>query len=284
MEPSGARRIVSEMSARLGAAGRANPEDEARQLLAAVAGEQVDPASEVPLAAEVVARCLALLARRTAGEPLAYLTGRARFRGRAFVVNPHVLVPRPATEALIEVVLEVARSAGWAQPRIADICTGSGVVALTLAAELPASRVVAVDISREALAVAARNVARFAPFGIGDRVELRAGDLLAGLGDDRFEIIASNPPYIPTPKMATLAPEVLREPHLALDGGGDGLDLVRRLVEGAPARLVRGGLLAIEHDLDQHEAVAALMRDAGYADVRGTRDLGQIVRITSGRA
>jgi release factor glutamine methyltransferase len=279
----GPRQIVAEMTAAL-AVHYAHPEAEARQLLEAVVGAQVDPNSDQLLAAADLARCRVLLQRRLRGEPLAYVTGRVRFRARTFLVDRRVLVPRPATEALIEIALEAVRAAGWPAPRVADICTGSGVVALTLAAEVPSARVVAVDLSDNALAVAATNLARLAPFGIGDRVTLRAGDLLGPLGDEHFEMIVSNPPYIPSPKMATLAPEVLREPHLALDGGDDGLVLIRRLVTGARAHLVPGGLLAIEHDVDQHPAVAALMHAAGFVAVQGTRDLGQILRVTSGRA
>jgi release factor glutamine methyltransferase len=217
-----------------------------------------------------------LVRRRLAGEPVAYLVGEQEFWSLALKVDPRVLIPRRDTETLVEVGLAAARTV--AGPLVADVCTGSGAVALALAHELPDARVVGSDLSPGALAVARENVARH---GLGARVALVVADLLEPLAGP-FDLILSNPPYVPSAEIATLTAEVRREPRAALDGGPDGLALIRRLVPQAAARLRRGGVLALEHACDQGPRVAALLGAAGLVDVTTVRDLAGLDRVTRG--
>ncbi len=197
---------------------------------------------ERPLQRGELASFRALVQRRAAGEPTHYLLGRREFFGRSFKVDGRVLVPRPETEMLVEAALGCLGDASGA--RALDLCTGSGCIGVTLAAERPSLRVVATDASLPALEVARENAATL---GVADRVELRAGDLFAPVGEERFELIASNPPYVETGAIGGLSPEVRREPRQALDGGPDGLGLIRRLIEGAREHLVPGGWLLFEN-------------------------------------
>lgn len=195
-----------------------------------------------------------LIARRHTGEPVAYLTGQREFFGLTFHVSPAVLVPRPETEHLVEAALE------WATPRqpltIADAGTGSGAIAISLAAHLPQARVVATDISRAALAVAAGNAERH---GVAARLSLVQADLLTPLHPG-VALIVSNPPYITTADLAAL--EVARhEPHAALDGGPDGLEVIRRLLRDAARLLAQPGLLLVEIGAGQGAAATALARE-----------------------
>ena len=234
-----------------------------------------------PLGPDELGRYRELVKRRLAGEPVAYLTGQQEFWSLPLAVDTRVLVPRRDTETLVEVVLDqVDRTAPL---RIADIGTGSGAIALALARELRAARIVATDRSAEALAVARDNAARL---HLDDRIELREGDLLSALpAGERFDVIASNPPYVPSGEIEGLLPEVRREPRAALDGGPDGLDALRRLVAGASAHLVPGGLLALEHGFDQGAAVRALVDAAGAFQPPVTRsDMGGQPRVTFSRA
>jgi release factor glutamine methyltransferase len=227
-----------------------------------------------PLEEPELARYRELIKRRLAGEPVAYLVGEQEFWSLPLTVDPRVLIPRRDTETLVE----VGRRAGGR--RLADVATGSGALALALAKELPEAAVVATDLSEDALTVARANVARH---HLEARVELRAGDLLAPLGEETFDLIVSNPPYVRTGELAGLAPEVKHEPRRALDGGADGLDLLRRLVPGARDRLAEGGTLAVEHGFDQGAAVRALFAAAGYRDVKTTPDLAALERVTEGK-
>lgn len=235
-----------------------------------------------PLGPDELGRFRELVKRRLAGEPVAYLTGHQEFWSLSLAVDARVLVPRRDTETLVEAVLDqVDRAAAL---RIADIATGSGAIALALARELGGARLVATDRSTEALAVARDNAARL---GLEGRIELREGDLLAALAaGERFDVIASNPPYIPTADLDGLPPEVRREPRAALDGGPDGLDPLRRLVAGAASHLVSpGGLLALEHGFDQGAAVRALMDATSAFQPAATRsDMGGQPRVTFARA
>jgi release factor glutamine methyltransferase len=220
----------------------------------------------------------ALIKRRQAGESVAYLVGKKEFWGIEFAVDARVLVPRPDTETLIEEARERLTAAGVEAPRIADVGTGSGAIALTLAKLFPAAAVFASDISPAALDAARANAERL---GLG--VTFLEGDLDAPLGPHApFSLLAANLPYIPTGEMATLSPEVKSEPALALDGGADGLALVRRLVAAAPALLAPGGALVLEIGAGQAATTAELVRGAGLGDVRMRRDLGGIDRVVSG--
>ena len=231
-----------------------------------------------PLEAGELAAYRGLIARRAAGEPTSYLTGTREFYGRTFAVDPRVLVPRPGTELLVEAVLQaVPRDA---EIRVLDLCTGSGCVGITLALERPRARVLATDTSPGAVEVARANAAALGP---ADRFEARLGDLLAPVeGEPPFDVVVANPPYVPTGELPTLSPEVRREPPLALDGGADGLDVVRRIAEEAPRRLVPGGLLALEIGDGQGPAVHSLLEAAGYGSVRIERDLARHDRLALG--
>ncbi len=220
----------------------------------------------------------ALIARRATGEPTHYLTGTREFYGRPFAVDARVLVPRPETELLVEAVLQaIPRDA---DVRLLDLCTGAGCVGITLALERPRARVVATEISPEAAEVALANATTL---GVGDRFEVRVGDLFTPVQSERpFSAIAANPPYVPRGEIPTLAPEVRHEPALALDGGPDGLDLIRRIVAEAPRCLVPGALLAMEIGDRQGVAVRSLLEAAGYGSVRIERDLARHDRLALG--
>ena len=231
-----------------------------------------------PLGSPELERMRDLVRRRRAREPVAYLLGRREFFGRTFRVDARVLVPRPDTEVLVDVALERTRAVSMAM-RALDLCTGSGCVGVTLARERPTSSVVATDVSTGALAVARDNALRLGAYNVA----LRQGDLFAPLDPAwRFDVVVSNPPYIPGAEIATLDPDVRDfEPRLALDGGDDGLAVLRRVVAGAPAWLVPGGVLAVEVGAGEAPAVVALFeRDFAAVEVR--RDYGRIDRVVSG--
>jgi len=275
-------RLLEWTTRRFADAGVDSPRLAAQILLAHALGiprVQLYVQHDKPLGPEELGRYRELVKRRLAGEPVAYLTGQQEFWSLPLAVDARVLVPRRDTETLVEVVLDqVDRAAAL---RIADIGTGSGAVALALARELPNAQVVATDRSTEALAVARDNAAR-----LQLAVELREGDLLAALADgERFDVVASNPPYVPSGDIDRLAPEVRREPRAALDGGPDGLDALRRLVSGAASHLTApGGLLALEHGFDQGAAVRSLIDAAGGFQPAATRsDMGGQPRVTFSR-
>ncbi|MEW5972357.1 MAG: peptide chain release factor N(5)-glutamine methyltransferase [Pseudomonadota bacterium] len=218
----------------------------------------------------------ALVERRARGEPVAYLTGSRGFFGLDLAVSNAVLIPRPETELLVEAALERLPAGPCA---VADLGTGSGAIALAIAQARPDARVVAVDASPQALEVARANAERL---GLRN-VELREGDWCKGLADERFDMIVSNPPYIREDDPHLARGDVRFEPAMALASGPDGLDAIRAIVACAPAHLSPGGWLLFEHGFDQAEAVAGLMRDAGFIDVESLRDLLGHGRVTLGR-
>jgi release factor glutamine methyltransferase len=231
-----------------------------------------------PLEAEELATFRALISRRLAYEPTQYLTGAKEFYGRRFQVDPRVLIPRPETELLVDEVLKVLPKD--APSRVVDLCTGSGCIAITLAAERPQAELLATDLSPGACAVAKENAGRL---GMAQRVAVLEGDLFAPLpAEARFDVVVSNPPYIASHEVPTLQAEVQKEPHLALDGGQDGLVLIRRIAEDARTRLHPGGLLAMEIGETQGEAVRALLTAAGYTAVRIDPDLERRERLAFG--
>lgn len=197
-------------------------------------------------------RARSLVDRRAMGEPLPYILGRREFYGLDLLVTPAVLIPRQETELIVDAIIETA--AGWPAVTLADVGTGSGAIAVAAAVNLPSCRVYATDISEAALRVAATNRRMHA---VEDRVELRHGDLLEPL-DAPVDLIASNPPYVMTGEIEALAREISREPVQALDGGPDGLRVMRRLFEQAPAALNPGGAILVEIDPRQLRAVASL--------------------------
>lgn len=216
----------------------------------------------------------ALAARRLAGEPVAYLTGRKEFYGLALQIDARVLDPRPDTETLVDWALEVL--ADWTAPRIVDLGTGSGAIALALQRQRPDASVWAVDASADALAVAAGNAQSL---GLG--VQFAQGSWLQALApDQRFDAIVTNPPYIAAddPHLAALT----HEPLSALASGADGLDDIRAIIEQSPAHLAHGGWLLIEHGWDQAPAVQDLLRAAGFSTVQSRNDLAGIARCTGG--
>ncbi|MFI5299005.1 MAG: peptide chain release factor N(5)-glutamine methyltransferase [Polyangiales bacterium] len=223
----------------------------------------------------------ALVVRRRSFEPIAYLVGKREFFGRDFKVDRRVLVPRPDTEILVQVALDRLRGRELGG-RIVDLCTGSGCVATTLKCELLTLTVDAIDLSPDALAVARDNAARL---GAVWNVRFAVGDLFGPLGapSPRYDLIVSNPPYIPSDELATLQADVRdHEPRLALDGGRDGLDLVRRIVDGAPRWLRAGGALALEIGHGEADSTRALMTTRGFSDVSIARDYAGIDRVVSG--
>jgi release factor glutamine methyltransferase len=232
-----------------------------------------------PLAGEELAAYRELIKRRLSGEPTAYLIGEKEFWSLTLRVDPRVLVPRPDTELLVEVALELANGRD-AELHIAEIATGSGAVSIALARELPGARFVATDVSGDALEVAARNAAAHE---VDERIAFRVGDLGDALDGERpFDLLIANLPYIPSGEIDKLSPEVRSEPRLALDGGADGLDLVRRLVGDAPSRIAAGGAIALEHGADQALDVEGLMADE-FDDVTTRRDLAGHPRVTYAR-
>lgn len=212
-------------------------------------------------------------ARRAAGEPYPYIAGRQEFYGRSFRVTPAVLIPRPDTELIVETALGLIRE--LASPRVLDMGTGSGCIAVTVAKENPRARVWASDVSEAALEVARENAR-------GTDVRFLSGAWFGAVPEGaEFDLIVSNPPYIAesSPYMKDLA----REPRGALVSGEDGLDDLREIIARAPAFLAPAGWLAVEHGFDQGEACRALFEAAGFAQVRTLKDLGENDRVTLGR-
>ncbi|MBY6279356.1 peptide chain release factor N(5)-glutamine methyltransferase [Stenotrophomonas maltophilia] len=273
------RQVVADASARLGGV---DARHEAELLLLHVLER---PRSWLfahatdPLAANDQAAFEALLARRVAGEPVAYLTGRRGFWTLDLEVDPATLIPRPETELLVELALE--RLPPDQALQLADLGTGSGAIALALASERPRAQVLATDASPGALAVAARNAARHEL----DNVRFAEGghDWYAPLQGVRFDLIASNPPYIASNDPHLEQGDLRFEPSTALASGMDGLDDIRRIVDGGQAHLRPGGWLLIEHGWDQGAAIRALFEATGFAEVQTVQDLEQRDRITLGR-
>lgn len=233
-----------------------------------------------PLGEAELAAYRELIRRRLAGESVAYLVGEHEFWGLPFYVEENVLVPRPDTETVIEVA-RTLRSDRKAPCRVLDLCTGSGAIAVALAKEFPAARIVATDVSAAAVAIAKRNAERN---GFADRVDVRAGNLWEPVAGETFDLIVSNPPYIASAIIPTLAAEVKREPILALDGGADGMTFYDRICAAARIHLEPGGALVVEHGFDQADAVRVRFEAAGLTNVTLVHDLGKNPRVTWGIA
>jgi release factor glutamine methyltransferase len=225
----------------------------------------------------IVAVFRVLIARRRAGEPVQYIVGEAEFYGLPFRVTRNVLIPRPETEHLVEKAIELAGR--FVRPRIADVGTGSGAIAVALAARLPQATVTATDRSGAALDLARSNAARN---GVGDRIRFLEGDLLAPVAEESFEIVVSNPPYVAAEDRDSLAVEVRDyEPPLALFGGRGGLEIYRRLIPAGFAVIVPGGFLALEIGHGQQEAIGALLAASGFHAIEFTPDLQGIPRVAA---
>jgi release factor glutamine methyltransferase len=228
--------------------------------------------------AAAAARFRALVARRAAGEPVAYVTGRREFWSLDLVVSPDVLIPRAETELLVELALQ--RIPDSAECDVADLGTGSGAIALAIARERPRARVLAGDVSSVALAVARANAVRLA---IGN-IEFVQGDWCAALGGRRFDVIVSNPPYIAAADSHLRQGDLRFEPLAALASGTDGLDAIRTIVDAAPAHLKPGGWLLLEHGFEQGRAVRELLEKSGFVEVFTALDLEQRERVSGGRS
>jgi release factor glutamine methyltransferase len=234
-----------------------------------------------PLSEAELARYRELIIRRRRGEPIAYIRGEREFYGHRFRVDARVLVPRPDTETLVEVALTRTHHLSL-YGRALDLCTGSGCVAIAFARERPTWKVTGSDVSEQAAELARENAERL---GAVFATRWLVGDLFDAIPTgERFELVTGNPPYIPRAEIATLDADVRDfEPRLALDGGEDGLDLVRRVVERAPEFLAPGGVLALEIGHGQVSAVARCFEARGFSEVATKRDYGGIERVVSGR-
>ena len=260
-------------------AGIPDPEVDAALLLSHVTGQpplslRLDMTTALP--DDVLTRFDALVSRRLTRQPLQYLLNTQPFLGRDFYVDARVLIPRPETELLAERVIEALRRMD--APAALDLCCGSGCIGISAALAAPGAQMHAADLSPDALAVTRRNAE-----ALGAHVTLHQGDLFGAVAGLQFDLIVSNPPYIPAGECPALQPEVLREPFLALDGGADGLDFYRRIVREAPLHLTAGGMVFLEVGWDQAEAVCALMREAGFREARAHADLQGILRMVEAR-
>jgi release factor glutamine methyltransferase len=257
-----------------------------------------------------------LLERRRKGEPIQYITGECEFYGLPFHVTPDVLIPRPETEHLVDKVLSLSKHLGapgllpletWDQPasatepgapgpsplgtwdttnlmgplRILDVGTGSGAITIALATQLPNATLTAIDISESALSISRQNAIRN---NVADHIRFLQGDLLAPVAGEKFEIIASNPPYVPDTDHALISVEVREhEPHVALFGGSDGLEIYRRLIPAAYSALVSDGYLVFEFGFNQQPDIESLLTSAGFENIEIFPDLQGIPRIASAR-
>ena len=283
-EPRTALDYLRRATAFLAAHGSTTPRLDAEVLLAAVLATDrvgVYLSFDRPLADSEITAYRELVRRRAGGEPAAYLTGRREFWSHELAITPDVLIPRPETELLVERAL-AAVGDRMRPVRLLDLGTGSGAIAIALAAELPAAAVVAVDASPAATALARRNAAAA---GVAARVALVVGDWGGCLRPGaHFDVVVSNPPYVTTGALAGLPAEVRREPRLALDGGADGLAAYRRLVPEAARLLVPGGRLLVEVGVDQAQAVTALLDACGLVDGECYTDLAGIARVVGAAA
>ena len=265
-------------------AGQRIGRQEARLLLEHVCGcthATLIAHPEQVLSKEQTIRFEGLVQRRLGGEPFAYLVGSAWFMGLEFVVDPAVLVPRPETELLVDLAARHATAGGWAQARLVDLGTGSGIVAVMIARRCPHAELTAVDLSAGALAVAKANAARH-----GAAIRFLQGDWFAPLKDERFDLIVANPPYVAEGDPHLDLNGLPFEPRQALtDGiaGGDGLECIRRIVTGAGRHLVPRGALLMEHGYDQAVEVRRLLQEAGFCEVASWRDDAGIERVSGGR-
>jgi release factor glutamine methyltransferase len=264
--------------------GSASPRLDAEVLLAHARGcprIQLYTSYDEPLSDQVRARMRELVQRRAASEPVAYLVGHREFFSLDFEVTPDVLIPRPDTETLVLEALELLKSRE--QPRVLDIGTGSGCIAVAIAVNCPTAQVTAVDLSPAAVELARRNAARH---GVADRVQAFQSDLFSGLPERaRFDAIVSNPPYVRTDEIDGLDADVrLHEPHSALVAGPDGLDVIRRIVNDAARFLAEHGSLLLECGPEQAETIRTLVEAAGgFGPTTIHTDLGGLPRVVASR-
>jgi release factor glutamine methyltransferase len=236
--------------------------------------------SEEELPEAEAGRYADLLERRYQGEPIQHITGETEFYGLSFRVTPDVLIPRPETEHLVEKVIELAARfsiPSFPKLRILDIGTGSGAIAIALAHKLPHATVTASELSAPALSIACQNAERH---GVSHSIRFLLGDLLAPIAEESFEIVVSNPPYVPSTHRSSLAAEVRdHEPSVALFAGADGLDVYRRLIPAAFSALIPGGFIALEIGYAQSSPIAELLAASGFHRIEFRPDLQGIPRV-----
>ena len=269
------RKLIRKTASRFQAAGIPDPENDAALLLSRLTGRRpldlrMDEGTE--LTSAVTAEYEDLVIQRLKRIPLQYLLGEAPFFRRFFLVDSRVLIPRPETELLCEWALELL--ADLSAPSVLDLCTGSGCIGLTLKAERPDALVTLSDISRDALDVASANADRLSLV-----VALEQKDLLDGFAASSFDLIISNPPYIPAADCACLQPEVNHEPLLALLGGADGCDLYRRIIRTAGPVLKPGGSLLMELGIHESDILVSLLQNEGFTDIQIRQDYAGIDRM-----
>jgi release factor glutamine methyltransferase len=263
-------------------AGIEMPRLEAELLMAHVCGVsrlEILRGMDRELTPEEIEHLEELLSQRARRVPLAYLLGSKEFYGLSFLVTPNTLIPRPETELLVDFAIETFQN--HPQPRIVDVGTGSGCIAVAVATHLPQARILAIDISAEALRVAKRNAKRHHVEG---QILFVKSHLLECLAAQRADLILANPPYIPTHEIESLPPEVRDyEPRIALEAGAEGLAFHQTLIQEAPRVLVPGGWLGLEVALGQAAVVAEKMRACGLGEVSCRRDLAKVERMVVGR-
>ena len=287
-----ARTLLLDAARRLKEAGVPDAAYDAAILLSRVTGEpplQLRAGFDLIVAEEQLQAFEALMVRRMAREPLQYLLGDALFLGMPFRVRPGVLIPRPETELLARSAIrwiakreegknlsgmDTPHREGKRKTRVLDLCCGSGCLGISVAKHCPAADCTLSDYSPQALAVARENAEQ-----LGVRCLFLEGDLFAPMAEQRFDLILSNPPYIPSGACDTLQPEVCREPRMALDGGADGLDFYRRIAREAPAHLYSGGSVMLEVGDGEAEAVERLLLDHGARRCEAAEDFAGISRM-----
>lgn len=233
--------------------------------------------SDLTLSADVFESYTTLVQRHLAAQPIAYLIGEREFYGRTFKVSPSVLIPRPDTETLVEAAL--SKLAPGRTANVLDLCTGSGCIGITIAAERPLTSVTLTDISKEALAVAQINNQEI----LENRATLIQSDLFSAIPNQKFEMIVTNPPYLTTAWYDKTEAQVKAEPSLALLGGGDdGLYLIKKIIEQAPTYLLEGGCLFIECDYRQHDMVKEYLKEKGFSSIESYNDLASLRRVVGG--
>ncbi|MEJ2602319.1 MAG: peptide chain release factor N(5)-glutamine methyltransferase [Gammaproteobacteria bacterium] len=267
-----ARTLLADVSPR--------PGPEAELLLARALGRDrswLIAHRDEPMDADSHARAAAWLERRRRGEPLAYIAGVREFWSLPLAVSPAVLIPRPETETLVQRALDLIPEGE--ERRVLELGTGSGAIAISIARERPCAEVVATDVSVGALAVAQENAQRLAP----GRIRFLESDWFTDLGEERFDIIVSNPPYVARDDAALADAAIRYEPALALAAGVDGLDAIRRIASGLPRHLAPGGRVLIEHGAMQAAGVAGILRSHGLASIACRQDLAGNDRVTEAR-
>jgi release factor glutamine methyltransferase len=272
------------VAAALTAARNKLPANEARLLMATVLDKSIAwlvAHGESELDEDSLRRFASLVSRRHGGEPVAYLTGKREFYGRDFAVSPAVLIPRPETEMLVDLAVAHVRSRvdGGGTARVLDMGTGSGCVAISIALEFPHATVTALDQSSAALDVAAQNART-----LSAAVRFVESNWFAALGDERFDVIVSNPPYVAAHDPHLEQGDLRHEPASALGSGHDGLNDIRQIIAAAGRHLLPGGTLWLEHGFDQGGVVRQLLTDASFIEVSSHKDLAGIERISGGRA